>query len=95
MYFVRLNGASLYGSFITETEVDLYLTRFGWIPKTGLPFKAWTFTDDDSKEHTVSLVKGSRETEYITKDSLPGKRIHRAEHNNLTEKFFRNHFQTI
>lgn len=92
MYFVRLNGASLYGSFITETEVYLFLTRSGWLSKTGST-KSWTLTKGDT-EYIAVLVKGSRDTEYITKDSLPkGDTLEAPE--DLVGRFYQDHFQTV
>ncbi len=99
MYLIWLAKEStpcgdFYGDFITETEVDLFLTRRGWLPRTTtLLDKIWGITIDDV-DYFATLIKPSRRIEFVDKDYLPKGKV-LVESADRVGDFYRDHFQTV
>ena len=71
MYYLWIQGTEdLYGQFVTQTEVDLFLSVRGWSAKTNVSVPAWEITVDS--RHFVAILSRQGNLEhFFDKDLLP------------------------
>lgn len=95
MYYVWLQGTEdLYGSFITQTEADLFLSRRGWVAKTNISVLAWEITVD-GKHFVATLSRQASPEQFHDKELLPKGVPSLEVVDDLLGRFYQKHFQTL